>query len=599
MDAWRTPLPPASRPIRIGQPYHGLLRGSVLSLSTGGTLQWLDGSVPDPDSTSGDCYVLRVPGTPAVGLAPGEVAAEAAAGRQWRDYALLTGRARAYAGIAVGSKAWLYADAEGAVWRIECDMLDGASLTPTRLVPDQPEGIYPATADFTFAIRRFGVIDPDDPDGTSAPTRSITLTAQSLGAAHASDPIYWDGFPAYPARLRHFPGDGVTRQYMPINIEDINSTGSHAIFCVNRTAEQGAVESIDGRGVPKSWLGVAVSGVGLDDIEISMSVLRVQTDSANVSHTTSSSQSTGAYVWDAQWVGPAEPIAERTGDLNPPPDWPSPWPVDAIVGAQSTLHLGAMTVGAYFDRDDSLRWVESGDIVVTESVSGAGVSTNTIESFPGSRTRGDITYYWCDFLINVSGSCDITALGSSSATASMGSHTVSLGEVGWTVSRSSSWSSSFVPYSGGSFSTSTAYSISVAGGALGDYFYANPTSSGQSEPVALGGAMVSDANNSLGVRGSGNTTGFSEFSERWYYGHLLLRAFDGLVLTRISNKVYGAVALGPVYPHSTPAPSYPAGSRVVALGTPDGWVTGSDVGTYYRATYQPVTGQLAGAGGWV
>lgn len=114
--------------------------------------------------------------------------------------------------------------------------------------------------------------------------------------------------------------------------------------------------------------------------------------------------------------------------------------------------------------------------------------------------------------------------------------------------------------------------------------------------------MVADLNSSLGVRGSGSTTGFGEFSERWCYGHLLLREFDGLVLTRISNKVYGAVALGPVYPHNTPATSYPVGSRVVALGTPDGWVTGSDIGTHTRASYQPDTGEFAhsdGSLGWV
>ncbi len=594
MDAWRTPLPPASRPIRIGQPYHGLLRGSVLSLSTGGTLQWLDGSVPDPDSTSGDCYVLRVPGTPAVGLAPGEVAAEAAAGREWRDYALLTGRARAYAGIAVGSKAWLYADAEGSVWRIECDMLDGASLTPSRLAPDQPEGVYPTTADFAFAIRRFGVIDPDDPDGTSAPTRSITLTAQSLGAAHASDPIYWDGFPAYPARLRHFPGDGVTRQYMPINIEDINSTGSHAIFCVNRTAEQSAIGSDDGRGVPKAWLDVAVTGVGLDNISISMSVLRVQPSEGH-SWSSQGSNTTAQTIWPG-WH-------PSLGESSTPPAPYVPYDIDVLTGAGSILTISGQVIGAYFDASDAVQWVVSEIGEVAETVSGSGSSQESVTAFPHEHRYSDeLTTYWVDYLVNVGGGAHISAGGSAATGLQMGPHAYSPSPVTWSIDATLSWSSDFAVDGSGTVSYSGKnYSIGVFGGALGDYQFS--TAEGFADvPVPLGGAMTFDYLNTSGVHGSGSTPGFGGISSVWYYGGVLLRAFDGLMLVRITNKVYGAVAVGPISPHSASAPQFPTGTRIVALGTPDGWVTGSEIGTHTRASYQPETGEFAhsdGSLGWV
>lgn len=68
----------------FGQPYHGL---------------WKAGSIALPNSTSKTCpapagggvVLLRVPGQPAVSRTAPELAADAAAGREWRNYGLISG----------------------------------------------------------------------------------------------------------------------------------------------------------------------------------------------------------------------------------------------------------------------------------------------------------------------------------------------------------------------------------------------------------------------------------------------------------------------------------------------------------------------------
>lgn len=237
MDAQRYTLPAPSYPRRLGVPYHGLLTGGVLTLSNGRTITWPTAGVTPAASPSGDCYILRVPGVPPVEMPPAELAAEAAAGREWRNYALLTGRGRNYGGINVGTRAWLYAAPDGTVWRIECAQLDTAALRPIAADnPPQPDRwFYPASLDFNFTIRRFGMFSPED---ESAETITRSCLAQSLGGAHKADPVYLNREAYTFPRDRLYIGDGYGVQHMPINIEDVSSTGARVIFCVNRWIAQ-------------------------------------------------------------------------------------------------------------------------------------------------------------------------------------------------------------------------------------------------------------------------------------------------------------------------------------------------------------------------
>lgn len=68
----------------LAQPYHGLWKGGNITLPNGTTK-----SCPAP--ANGGCVLIRVPGTPAVSRTTAEAASDAAAGKEWRNYALISG----------------------------------------------------------------------------------------------------------------------------------------------------------------------------------------------------------------------------------------------------------------------------------------------------------------------------------------------------------------------------------------------------------------------------------------------------------------------------------------------------------------------------
>lgn len=68
----------------FGQPYHGLWKAGEIALPNGGKK-----ACPAP--VSGGCVLLRVPNPPPVSRTGAQAAADLAAGREWRDYALISG----------------------------------------------------------------------------------------------------------------------------------------------------------------------------------------------------------------------------------------------------------------------------------------------------------------------------------------------------------------------------------------------------------------------------------------------------------------------------------------------------------------------------
>lgn len=105
MAGWNklTPAP------NLGMPYHGLVTDGVLALPNGG-------SIDLGDPLSGPSYELRSPTAPGITRSTEQAAADTAAGREWREYALTNSGARLNGHPIDGS---IYIDAAGTPWLID------------------------------------------------------------------------------------------------------------------------------------------------------------------------------------------------------------------------------------------------------------------------------------------------------------------------------------------------------------------------------------------------------------------------------------------------------------------------------------------------
>ncbi len=542
MDAKRLPLPFLSRPVRVGQPYHGLLIDGKLTLSTGAQIDW-------PGAPYGDCYRFQVPGVPALEMTPAEVVAEASLGREWRSVALLTGHMRNYAGIVVGSNAWLYGAPDGTVWRIECDKLD-VMIDPTPGVAGA-QWPFPETLDFGFKVRRFGLINPDDLDGNDAPTISRSVAGQSLGGVFLSDPTNTPGTIRPDTYRRNlWYGDAPV---LVLNIEDISSDGSMVLIGVNRSVEQSALAGALGRALPYSWLRVTVSGAG-DDIAVNMGVELVRT------YDVSSSSGFGPPLEAMHWYKPLSDDppyrVEPDGRFPYFDEWNEAWTRSGQI------------VGLYFDDADNVQQVRTGQ------VSGATNEVGKVEIGP-TQAIDFGNYRRTESL--------------SAVTVYHGSNSVSFPGVSLTYEDT-------MGGSGGSGS-----SLTVTGGVLSpisatvqDWYspdwgkYLN-AATGPHWPWKYG--VINAASGYVSVQGAWDRTGL-----------VVARPFDFVCVARVTNKVYAVVVSAPsdidINPHIEGA------FRVLAIGSPAGWVTGPLIEDHWKASYNPATGQLAtcGAGesrGWV
>lgn len=90
----------------IGQPYHGLWKAGYITLPNGSTK-----ACPAP--VNDGVTLLRVPGLPAVSRGTDEAAADTAAGREWRTYALISGGCYGGSGPVIGNDEAAY------IWYID------------------------------------------------------------------------------------------------------------------------------------------------------------------------------------------------------------------------------------------------------------------------------------------------------------------------------------------------------------------------------------------------------------------------------------------------------------------------------------------------
>lgn len=187
----------------MGTPYHGLVREGVLVLPNAESK-----SYPQPNATqfdtAGSAHLLRRPGQPAVSRSEEEALADAAAGWQWRNVAMLSGSNQQLYGRDI--RGWVYIDPDGGRWMLRF-VNDLASLN---------FGIG-ATFSLTLNIRRFGGF------GSDPEARNVTISLADWGQS---------GY----ATLQDFPVDSSTPLVNALTptLDAITPSGDRVALCVAR-----------------------------------------------------------------------------------------------------------------------------------------------------------------------------------------------------------------------------------------------------------------------------------------------------------------------------------------------------------------------------
>lgn len=165
MDEVALGIPPLGKVSAWGNPFHGTIVSSTLTLPN-------DETLTIPAATHNDCFIFRVPG------APGGGSAAVPAGGEWRDYLLLYGNCSAVYGKTISSNIvnWLYAHPDGSRWLITMNGGTGIAFSN-------------ASLNLTFFAKRFGEI------GAAAESIEFTLTLASRGLGEAT-PLVDESLPA-------------------------------------------------------------------------------------------------------------------------------------------------------------------------------------------------------------------------------------------------------------------------------------------------------------------------------------------------------------------------------------------------------------------
>jgi hypothetical protein len=104
-----------------GSPFHGLVKGGQLTLPNAETMSY-------PQPGSGDTYLVKFSGVPAVERTPAQQADDDLAGYEWRTDAIIA--SNQLHGRGIGSP-WLHKDADGRVWQVTVSHTLGNSVTLT------------------------------------------------------------------------------------------------------------------------------------------------------------------------------------------------------------------------------------------------------------------------------------------------------------------------------------------------------------------------------------------------------------------------------------------------------------------------------------
>jgi len=139
-----------------GVPFHGLIKGSELTLPNGQTIPCRQPS--GFDFERGHTHLIEVPGTPEVVRTSEEAAEDTASGRQWLNKAMISGNQ--IHGVTIGNGGMLYIAPDGGRW----------------LVSSSLHGSNSSVAVFTVTLSLFGIL------GGDSEQYSYTVSAPDLSA---------------------------------------------------------------------------------------------------------------------------------------------------------------------------------------------------------------------------------------------------------------------------------------------------------------------------------------------------------------------------------------------------------------------------------
>lgn len=141
-----------ARVIGLGSPWHGPVQDSVLTLPNGATMDYPQpGGVTGLPWTFASTYYVRRPAWVAAERSEAQIEADIAAGREWRDYALLSGTARHYCGQPLNGFLWF--DGSGATWLVRLYAVTGNAASMTWTVSFTPFGRFASSVpDVVFSV---------------------------------------------------------------------------------------------------------------------------------------------------------------------------------------------------------------------------------------------------------------------------------------------------------------------------------------------------------------------------------------------------------------------------------------------------------------
>lgn len=258
-----------------GSPWHGYVQGDALTLPNAATR-----THPQPSGSYhweySAAHLLQVPGVPAVTRDTAEAAADTAAGREWRNYALLSGSTAQLYGQPLGRGRWIYVDPAGDRWLIDASALDLKTWSPST-VP----------ASVSISVRRFGVV------GLSANATSYNVSVPDLGQA---------GTPVYS-------NSSTETGFFDSSLYSLHPQGSAAVFMLHYQCADAAWPA---QRFPCGWFELRISGAGSNP---TLSVVRLhdRLETLGGAGSVSSSLTPGQHysMWQKLTV-------DFTGSITPP-----------------------------------------------------------------------------------------------------------------------------------------------------------------------------------------------------------------------------------------------------------------------------------------
>lgn len=314
--AWNAPLGAV-----WGDPWHGLCQGGVLTLPNGQTRA-------HEQPIGMDVLLVRRPGMPAVSRSAAEQTADTAAGRQWRNYALLSGTSPrlVYNKFVYGGPWWLYIAPDGTRWKVTWS-LSGAG-----------------TVSGSVTLRKFGAF------GEADQSQTITLTPVTTGVPFGS--VYF---------------------------LDARSDGARACFGVGQSIVMAAILEISLSG---SWGSLAAT------LTVARNYATCRTAQQVVNTTVVDSFQRLRALWaDTGWPNPSIPTLDldRSGCIDGVETWTVRGDLDTISDSKYLLaeKFTGVTIGATYGDDDALvfvtcdvGWEQSDEGPSTYSNSASGVMTD-------------------------------------------------------------------------------------------------------------------------------------------------------------------------------------------------------------------------------